>query len=297
MRARRRLRHISTSTPASTRFWRFVTYGFLTLIHAAPIVALVRGTRRLDWLVLLVMYVVVSFGCGAGLHRYFAHRSFRTSRTFQFLLGLMAAAVFGDPMTFSARHRLHHALADTDGDVHTPNQGLLYCWFGTYLDYGLSEFDIRRLVPDLSRYPEMVWLHRFFFVPGVLTAIATVTIGGFGALAIGYCGASLAVVHTGSAVNYFGHKRWTRRYETTDNSANNPLVAVISLGEGWHNNHHYYPAACRAGFFWWEIDILYYEIQVLAWLGIVWDLKMVPERVRCGIRRQGLAALEFQPDA
>jgi stearoyl-CoA desaturase (delta-9 desaturase) len=82
------------------------------------------------------------------------------------------------------------------------------------------------------------------------------------------------IVNIGSAVNYFGHKRWTRRYDTSDNSSNNPLIAVLSLGEGWHNNHHHYPAACHAGFFWWEIDILYYEIKLLAWLGLVWDLKM-----------------------
>jgi stearoyl-CoA desaturase (delta-9 desaturase) len=264
----------------TTTFWRIVTGCFLTLIHAAPILALARGTSSKDWLVLAVSFPVLSFACAAGLHRYFAHRSFQTSRAFQFLMGLTAAAAFGDPMAFAARHRLHHALSDTDRDVHSPNQGFLYCWFGTLLDYGVSENELRRLVPDIAVYPEMVWLHRLFFVPGVLAGLAIWVLGGFGAFAIGYCGACLLIVNIGSAVNYFGHKRWTRRYDTSDNSANNPLVAILSLGEGWHNNHHHYPAACHAGFFWWEIDILYYEIRLLAWLGLVWDLKMVPTRAR-----------------
>jgi stearoyl-CoA desaturase (delta-9 desaturase) len=261
-------------------FWRIMTGAFLAIIHVAPAVAVVRGSSVTDWRVLAVAFPILSFGCSAGLHRYFAHRSFQTSRAFQFLMGLTAAAAFGDPIAFAARHRLHHALSDTDRDVHSPRQGLLYCWFGTLLDYSLSEQEVRRLVPDITRHPEMIWLHRLFFVPGVLAGCAAWAVGGFSGFAIGYCGACLLIVNVGSAVNYFGHKRWTRRYDTRDNSANNPLLALVSLGEGWHNNHHHYPGACHAGFFWWEIDILYYEIKLLAWLGIVWDLKMVPNRAR-----------------
>jgi stearoyl-CoA desaturase (delta-9 desaturase) len=264
----------------STRFWRTVTGGYLTLLHVAPVAALVRGTHPRDWIALAVIYVVVSLGCTVGLHRYFAHRSFQTTRTFQLAMGLMAAIAFGDPIAFSARHRIHHAKSDTDGDVHSPRQGILYCWLGTLFDYGLSEAEMLRLVPDLAEHAEIRWLHRLFFVPGTIVMCATWILGGFGVFAIGYCGACLAVVHAGSAVNYFGHKRWTRRYDTPDNSANNPLLALISLGEGWHNNHHYYPGACRAGFRWWEVDVLYYEIKLLSWLGIVWDLKEVPDRVR-----------------
>jgi stearoyl-CoA desaturase (delta-9 desaturase) len=262
------------------RFWQAVTAAYLTLIHVAPIVALVRGTAARDWALLAVMFAVVSFGCTVGLHRYFSHRSFQTTRTFQFIMALAAGAAFGDPVAFSARHRLHHAHSDTADDVHSPRQGLLFCWFGTLLDYRLSEDDVRRLVPDLVADPEIRLLHRFFFVPGVLVMAGTLLFGGVSAFAIGYCGACLAVVHAGAAVNYFGHTRGTRRYATADRSTNHPLLALVSLGEGWHNNHHYYPAACRAGFQWWEIDILYYEIKVLSWLGVVWDLNEVPDRVR-----------------
>jgi stearoyl-CoA desaturase (Delta-9 desaturase) len=268
-----------------TVFWQGVTAGFLAVIHISPVVALAHGTSTRDWAALAITYPIASFGCTAGLHRYFAHRSFQTSRLFQFMMGLMAAAAFGDPIAFSARHRIHHAASDTDNDVHSPNQGFLYCWFGTLLDYGMSDEDALRWVPDLAVQQEIVWLHRLFFVPGVLTAAAIWLTGGFTMFAIGYCGACLAIVHAGSAVNYFGHKRWTRRYETADNSANNPLVALVSLGEGWHNNHHRYPAACRAGFFWWEVDVLYYEIKLLSALGVVWGLNEVPDRVRHDVIR------------
>ena len=268
------------------QFWQAVTAAYLALIHVAPVVAIVRGTSARDWILLVVMFAVISFGCTVGLHRYFSHRSFKTSRTFQFIMALAAGAAFGDPVAFSARHRVHHAHSDTDDDVHSPGQGILYCWFGTLFDYRLDEADVRRLVPDLIADPEIRWLHRFFFVPGLLVIGGTWLLGGFSAFAIGYCIACLAVVHAGSAVNYFGHTRGTRRYATGDRSTNHPLLALISLGEGWHNNHHYYPAACRAGFQWWEIDILYYQIKVLSWTGLVWDLREVPERVRRERRRQ-----------
>jgi stearoyl-CoA desaturase (delta-9 desaturase) len=262
------------------QFWQFVTIGYLGLLHVAFAVAVLRGPSAGDWWLMAAMFAAISFGCTVGLHRYFAHRSFKTSRAFGFVMALCAGAAFGDPIAFSARHRRHHAESDTEHDVHSPNQGWFHCWFGTLLDYRLEEAQMARLVPDLVALPELRWLHRFFFLPGVITIAATAWLGGPSAFAIGYCGACLLVVHAGSAVNYFGHLIGTRPYATNDRSTNHPVLALISLGEGWHNNHHYYPAACRAGFQWWQIDILYYEIKILSWLGLVWDLNEVPDRVR-----------------
>lgn len=261
-------------------FWQAVTAGYLVLLHVVFVIGLFMHPVASDWWVMLAAFAAISFGCTVGLHRYFAHRSFRTSRAFQLLMALLAGAAFGDAIAFSARHRIHHAQSDTDRDVHSPNQGWLYCWFGTLLDYDLDESRVEHLVPDLMAIPELRWLHRWFFVPGVVTIVMTLAVGGFTTFAIGYCGACLLVVHAGSAVNYFGHTIGSRPYVTADRSTNHPLLAVISLGEGWHNNHHYYPAACRAGFQWWEVDVLYYEIRVLSWLGLVWDLHEVPDRVR-----------------
>ena len=266
------------------QFWKAATIGYLTTLHCVFAIGLVRGPRATDWWLMAAAFAVMSFGCTVGLHRYFAHRSFSTSRTFQLVMALLAGAAFGDAVAFSARHRIHHAKSDTHHDVHSPNQGWLRCWFGSLLDYRLDEAQVRKLVPDLIAVPELRWLHHWFFVPGLATAGAVAWLGGFMTFAIAYCGASLVIVHAGSAVNYFGHKIGARPYDTADRSTNHPLLALLSLGEGWHNNHHHYPAACRAGFQWWEVDILYYELRILSWLGVVWDLHEVPERVRVAAR-------------
>ena len=266
------------------RLWQAVTITHLLILHAAFGVGVWRHPRPADWWLMVVMFAAMSFGCTVGLHRYFAHRSFRTSRVFQFVMALLAGAAFGDPVAFSARHRIHHAQSDTEHDVHSPNQGWLHCWFGTLLDYRLDEPQLRKLVPDLIAVPELRWLHRWFFVPGIATAGLTIWLGGITTFAVAYCGACLMIIHAGSAVNYFCHKAGSRPYDTADRSTNHLLVAVLSLGEGWHNNHHYYPAACRAGFKWWEVDVLYYEIRCLSWLGLVWDLHEVPDRVRAAAR-------------
>lgn len=260
-------------------FWAMVTAAFLALVHGAPLVALARGTSRADWIAFAIGYVVVAFGSIAGLHRYFAHGSFKTSRPFQFLIALMACVPFGDPIAFTARHRLHHRAADTDDDVHSPAQGWLYCWFGTLLDYRLDEARMFQLAPDLAARPELRWLHRWFFLPGVAAVAVAWSVGGFSMFATGYCLPTLLVVNIASAVNYFGHRGCPRHYATRDRSSNSFVLAVVSLGEGWHNNHHYYPAACRAGFAWWEIDVMYYAIRALSWTGLVWDLNEVPEHV------------------
>ncbi len=265
-------------------FWQGATIAYLAMLHVVFAIGVWRGPRATDWWGLAAMFAAISFGCTVGLHRYFAHRSFRTSRAFQLVMALMAGAAFGDPVAFSARHRLHHAKSDTEQDVHSPNQGWFHCWFGALLDYGLHEVQLRKWVPDLIAIPELRWLHRWFVVPGVVTIAITLWLGGLTTFAVSYCGACLLVVHLGSAVNYFGHKVGSRPYDTADGSTNHSLLALVSLGEGWHNNHHYYPAACRAGFRWWEVDILYFEIRVLAWLGLVWDLHEVPDRVRRAAR-------------
>jgi stearoyl-CoA desaturase (delta-9 desaturase) len=265
-------------------FWPTVTAAYLTMLHSVFAIGVLRHPVARDWWLMAAAFALMSFGCAVGLHRYFAHRSFRTSRAFQLVMAVLAGAVFGDAVAFSARHRIHHAKSDTEHDVHSPNQGWFYCWLGTLLDYGVDDDQIRKTVPDLLAVPELRWLHRWFFVPGLATIAGTMWLGGFTTFAVAYCGASLLVVHAVSAVNYFGHKSGSRPYQTADRSTNHALLALVSLGEGWHNNHHYYPAACRAGFQWWEIDISYYELKILSWFGLVWDLHEVPERVRVGAR-------------
>ena len=245
---------------------------FIALIHVMPAIALSRGTHPVDWMVFAVLYPTFALSGTLVLHRYFAHRSFATSRLFQAVMGATACTMFLDPISFVGKHRLHHRYSDTSRDVHSPNDGFWFCWFGSLVDEGYADEEIVEAARDLARYPELRWLHRNFLVPGLATWAIVVWIGGISALAIGYCLSLALVQNQASAVNYFCHRWGYRRFNTTDQSRNNAAVAVLTLGEGWHNNHHRFPRSARAGLTRWEIDPLYGVIRTLGALGLVWNI-------------------------
>jgi stearoyl-CoA desaturase (delta-9 desaturase) len=250
-------------------------------IHAIPAAAIVFGTPgRSDWMAFGAFYFVLAMGTGVGLHRYFAHGAFRTSRAFQFVLALLACTTFAEPLRFAGKHRLHHLHADTDADVHSPAQGFWLCWFASLVDDGYTDREVLMMTPDLSRFPELVRLRVWFWVPGVTVAAATWWVGGFSKFAVGYCLSLALLLNLVSTVNYFGHAIGSRPYPTRDRSTNSAIVALLTFGEGWHNNHHYWPRAARAGFQWWEIDLVYYVIVAMTRVGLVWSVREVPARVR-----------------
>ena len=253
---------------------------FVAALHVAPAVAIVQGTTLTDWLAFVSYYLVGCLGTGVGLHRYFAHHAFRTSRTFQLVLATLACTAFADPIGFAGKHRLHHHHADTDADVHTPRQGFWFCWFGSMLERPERSDQIAAVTRDLHRYPELVWLHRWFYVPGIVLGAGTWLLGGFSVFAIGFMLSRLVMLHLVSAVNFFCHGTGCRRYATPDASTNNALVAFLTFGEGWHNNHHRYPRAARAGLAWWEIDPIYWGITLLARCRVIWDVRDVPRDAR-----------------
>jgi stearoyl-CoA desaturase (delta-9 desaturase) len=219
-----------------------------------------------------------SFAVAVGLHRYFAHRSFRTSRPFQLVMGLLSSCFFGDPVAFAGKHRLHHRHADTEGDPHSPRQGAWHCWVGHLLDDGhYPEAAILAAAPDLTAYPELRWLHRYYLVPGLLLAGALLLAGGYSMLATYAAVWCLHVFQGPALVNYFCHRGRNRRFDTPDASSNNWLLGALLFGEGWHNNHHRFPGAAHAGLRWYEVDGAFYMLKVLSWLGLVWDLRVVSE--------------------
>jgi len=253
---------------------------FVVCLHLLPVVALFAGARLIDGLVCVGFSLVYAFGLGGCLHRYFAHRAFKTSRVFQFIMCLLTGLTFGDPIWFAGKHRIHHKHSDTAFDVHSPKQGFWFCWFGSVADEGYSEEEILKHAADLTCYPELMWMHRNYWVTPLIIALVTFLLGGFSMLAIGYAGSIIVALHSASAINYFCHKGRNRRYETSDGSTNNLLLSLLTFGEGWHNNHHHYPNTARAGFFWWEVDMVYYFVKFLSWIGVVWDVREVPERVK-----------------
>jgi stearoyl-CoA desaturase (Delta-9 desaturase) len=255
--------------------WVFKAVG-VPLAHLIPLTLLWTGTTGRDWAVFGVTYILVMFAVGGGLHRYFAHKSFRTSRAFQFVLALMAACFFGDAIEFTAKHRWHHRYSDGRNDLHSPVHGFWQCWIGHMMENRLTKEDVFRMTPDLTRFPELVWLHRFWFAPGMAAATLFLVLGGYRMFACAYCLAFLVGMHGPSAVNYFCHKGRRRNFETGDASSNSIILGVLFFGEGWHNNHHYYPSVARSGFFWYELDGIYWLLKALSWIGIVWSVRDVP---------------------
>ena len=241
----------------------------------------------------LVVYFARVFGLTAFYHRYFSHRAFRTSRLVQFLGALLgSSACQRGPIWWAAHHRGHHRHSDTERDPHSPRQhGFWWShmfWFTTRQAFQTN----KDVVKDWLPYPELRFLDRFDFLAPALLALAMFIIGsgleqrapGLGVtgpqlLVWGFLISTITLYHVTYAINSIAHQVGTKRFVTNDDSRNNLVLALITFGEGWHNNHHHYPASARQGFYWWEIDITYYILVVLSWLGIVWDLRGVPKRV------------------
>jgi stearoyl-CoA desaturase (delta-9 desaturase) len=245
----------------------------MLLLHAMPMSALLIGPAPQDWLFFAAVYPFSAIGIGIALHRYFAHKSFATSRIFQFLLALMAATTFGDAIRFAGKHRLHHRHVDTERDVHTPRDGIWQCWIGSLIEPSYCEQEALSKVPDLTKYPELRFLSRFWLAPGLLLMALAYLIGGFTMVGIGASLPAVLAIHQSSAVNYFCHKHGSRRYALADSSTNNAVVALLTFGEGWHNNHHRHPRSARAGEAWWEIDMYYYVIVLFEKLHLVWNVR------------------------
>ena len=242
--------------------------------------------------VAIALYGMRAFALTAFYHRYFSHRTFRTSRVVQFLFALLgASAAQRGPLWWAAHHRLHHRNSDGPGDVHSPHQhGFWWSHMGWIVSP--ANFPTRLdVVPDLARYPELRLLDRFDVAAPLLLAAGLFLLGdrleaaGVGTsgpqlLVWGFFISTVALFHATCLINSLAHQVGRRRYATSDESRNNVVLALLTLGEGWHNNHHRYPAAARQGFFWWEIDVTYYLLVVMSWLGLVWRLHPVPAHVK-----------------
>jgi stearoyl-CoA desaturase (delta-9 desaturase) len=224
-----------------------------------------------------VLYFIRMFGITGGYHRYFAHRAYKTSRAFQFVLACLGcSALQKGPLWWAAHHRDHHRYSDTPDDPHSPHSNSLW-W--SHVGWILAPaYDDARLdtVHDLSRYPEIRWLDRNHWVPGIVLGILCFLIGGWSGLVVGFFISTVLLYHAVFAVNSLCHLFGNRRYATTDQSRNNWWVALLTLGEGWHNNHHHYQSSANQGFFWWEVDISYYILRLLGLVGLVWDIRTPP---------------------
>jgi len=263
------------------------------LVHLACFGVFWSGMTLSAVMLGVALYLLRIFAIGAGYHRYFAHRTYRTGRVFQFCLGFLAqTSAQRGILWWAAQHRRHHRCSDTEADVHSPVvRGFLYAHVGwifvprnTATDYDA--------VRDLTRYKDLVWLNRHPYLPAILLGVASWAIAGRPGLVIGFGWSTVVLWHATFSINSLAHLVGRRRYVTGDQSRNNWLLALLTLGEGWHNNHHAYQASVRQGFRWWECDVTYYVLYGLSRVGLVWDLHVPPQSVIRGEQKLGTLVID-----
>jgi stearoyl-CoA desaturase (delta-9 desaturase) len=264
------------------------------LIHVLCLGVFFVGISPIAVATAAALYFLRMFWVTAFYHRYFSHRTFKTSRAFQFVAAVLGnTCVQRGPLWWAAHHRHHHRFSDHEGDVHSPHQdGFFWSHMGWFMTRENGRTNLG-LVRDLARYPELRFLDRHHYIVP-LTMIAALI--GFGALLQsvapglgtnagqmfiwGFCISTVVLYHAVYTINSLAHKFGGRRYKTRDDSRNNFALALLTLGEGWHNNHHYYPGSTRQGFYWWEVDITYYLLVMLSWTGLIWELRSPPDHIR-----------------
>jgi stearoyl-CoA desaturase (Delta-9 desaturase) len=258
------------------------------LVHLACFAAIWSGITWQAVALGIGLYWLRIFAIGAGYHRLFSHKAYSTSRVFQFILAFIAqSSAQKSVLWWASKHRHHHLHSDTERDVHSPrHKGFLYSHVGWIFTPKHEATDLTK-VADLAKYPELMWLHRFELVPAIVLAILCFLIAGWPGLVVGFLWSTVAVYHGTFCINSLAHVRGSKRYVTGDDSRNNWLLALFTMGEGWHNNHHAYQSSVRQGFRWWEIDPTFYILKALSWVGVVWDLKTPPESVLRNEQRLG----------
>ncbi len=248
--------------------------------HLVPLLALWTGVTREAVIFAVASYIVRMFFITGGYHRYFSHRSFKAPRAVQALLAFGGTtAVQKGPLWWASHHRAHHRFSDTPEDVHSPLKGFWHSHIGWIMSDRHKATDLNA-VKDLARFPELRLIERFHWVGGVVVAAASFLVAGWSGLVIGFFLSTVALWHGTFTVNSMAHVMGRRRYATTDTSRNSALVAFLTGGEGWHNNHHHYPLSARQGFFWWELDPTWYVLRVMRALHLVRDLREPPTEVR-----------------
>ena len=265
----------------------------LVVLHLGCLGVIWVGWSWFAITIAMALYFIRMFSVTAFLHRYFSHRSFKTSRFMQFIFAVMAStALQRGALWWASHHRKHHQQSDGKDDVHSPNaKGFVWSHIG-WLTSSKNFATDYTVIKDFAKFPELVFLNRYNKLVPVLMALGLYFLGAWAAsewpilqtsgtqvLIWGFFISTTVLFHGTSTINSLAHIFGNQRFKTGDQSRNNFWLTLITLGEGWHNNHHHYMYSARQGFYWWEIDPTYYGLKVMSWLGIIYDLKPVPPRV------------------
>jgi len=269
------------------------------LMHLAIFGVFWVGFSWVAFWIAVALYFIRMFAITGFYHRYFSHKNFSTGRVVQFIFAFIAASsAQRGPLWWAAHHRHHHAKTDQAEDPHSPrHKGFIWShtlWFLSDQNFATRSEKIK----DFTRFKELCWLDRFDMLAPFLLALALFILGavleknmphlgttGGQLLVWGFFVSTVVLYHATYSINSLAHRFGSRRFETNDDSRNNPILALITLGEGWHNNHHYYCGTVRQGFRWYEIDITFYLLKMMSWLGLVWGLKPIPQRIHQQISR------------
>ena len=263
-------------------------------LHIAVISLFFVGYSHTALIVFIILYALRMFAITGFYHRYFSHKSFRTSRPMQFIFAVLgASAVQRGPLWWAAHHRKHHVHSDTEHDHHSPMTKSFFWshtgWFLTKENF-LTEI---KWVKELARFPELKLIDRFDLIVPIIFCVGLFILGellgnfypelatsGWQLVSWGFVLSTVILYHSTFLINSASHLWGKRRYKTKDGSKNNFILALLTFGEGWHNNHHHYPGSARQGFYWWEIDITYYILKLMSCIGLIWDLRTVSPTVR-----------------
>ncbi len=262
-------------------------------VHVCCFGAIFTGVSTTALAFCLIFFWLRMFSITAFYHRYFSHKSFKTGRFTQFLFAVMGnSSCQRGPLWWASHHRRHHKHSDQDEDLHSPiSNGFWFSHIGWFMsDYGFkTDYSV---IKDLVKYPELRFLDRFDTLVPILFAVATYFIGefigtywpqsetsGLQMLVWGFFVSTTLLFHATFTINSLGHIWGKRRFNTKDQSRNNFWLALLTLGEGWHNNHHRFAVSARQGFYWWEIDVSYYLLKILSFFCVIYDLNPVPLRI------------------
>jgi stearoyl-CoA desaturase (delta-9 desaturase) len=279
-------------------------------MHLACLLAIWTGASAVAVSVCVALYIVRMFAITAGFHRLFAHRTYKTGRAVQFLMAFTGTASYQKgPLWWASHHRRHHLYTDTERDLHSP---IAYTLWRSHVGWFLlrdSQTTDFKLVSNLVKFRDMRWLDRYYHVPPIILAASMFLLGslleryapglgttGWQMLVWGFFISTVILYHGTFTVNSLAHVFGSRRFDTQDGSRNNWFVALITLGEGWHNNHHHYPSSERQGFYWWEVDMSHYALRALSWLGVVWELRAPPSSATAP-RQTPASNDSFEPSA
>jgi stearoyl-CoA desaturase (delta-9 desaturase) len=265
---------ISDGAQAVEAKYRFSSVSLFLALHAACLAVFFVPFRWSYVALAAGMYFLRMFAVTAGYHRYFSHRTYKLARVPQFLLAFLAeSSGQKGVLWWAAHHREHHMYSDTPRDVHSPVQrGFWWAHMGWILSDAYDDHD-PNLIRDYSKFPELRWISKNYLVPPALLGAAIYLLGGPGAFVWGFVVSTVCLYHGTFTINSLAHVWGERRFETSDDSRNNFVLALITMGEGWHNNHHQFMYACRQGLRWWEVDCTYYIVRVMGWVGLAKEIR------------------------